>query len=618
MSLFRRATSGRGKSRRTRKALHAGVWTGVGTFLLAVMALWLAAWRNTDLADPTEGVTSVFKNTGGAAAPPIRFRDVAEQMGVLARHGPGERGRALPEDTGSGLAWGDFDDDGDWDLYLVSFPGPLGREGVEPSGPEGSNRLYRNDGDRFTDVTTEARLGDPGGFGMGATFADYDGDGDEDLYVTNFGPNRLFRNLGDGTFDEVAAAAGVDDPLWSTGMAWGDYDRDGHLDLYISNYVRYDDAGAGPEPVMDSTGAYIIPFTLNPNSFDPEPNRLYRNLGDGTFEDLALPSGVQNADGRSLSATFCDLDGDGWLDLYINNDVSTNRLYRNLGGDFGADELVLFDDLSNITGTADPRGSMGLSVGEIGGMSGEPDGLPDLFITHWIAQENAFYQSLVTSGGTPSSASLRGNLEYRDKTRHLRLGEISIDTVGWGSAVVDFDLDGRIDLAVVNGSTLEHKDDPRSLLAEPIFLFWNDGEHFTNIAPTAGEALGQTYWARGLAAADFDGDGDVDFAVAINRGRPLLLRNETQTTNRSLTVRLRAPASAYFGARVAVNTGGKAQYRWCGSDVTYLGMHAPDLIFGLGEGDVAERIDVRWADGSESTLIDVAAGSVEVVHESAS
>ncbi len=603
MSLFRKSKS----SRRARKVVHAVIWTSMGTVFLVGLAIWLEARRNTDLADPTEGVTSVFKNSEGAPAPPIRFRDVAEEMGVTVRHGPGERGRTLPEDTGSGIAWGDYDGDGDWDLYVVSFPGPLGRksEGESPD-PEGSNRLYRNDGDRFTDVTAQAGVGDPGGFGMGATFADYDGDGDADLYVTNFGPNRLYRNRGDETFDEVAAAAGIDDPLWSAGAAWGDFDRDGHLDIYLSNYVRYNAGDIGTDLVMDATtGAYIIPFTLNPNSFDPEPNRLYHNRGDGTFEDIALLAGVENRDGRSLSATFCDLDGDGWLDLYVNNDVSTNRLYRNLGGDFGTDEPVVFADLSTMTGTADPRGSMGLSVAEIGGMGGEPDGLPDLFITHWLAQENAFYESMLTSGG---------DLEYRDKTRHLRLGEISIDTVGWGSTVVDFDLDGRIDVVVANGSTLEEKDNPKNLIGERIFLLWNDEKHFTDVGPAAGEALERTYWARGLAAADFDGDGDVDLAVAVNRGRPLLLRNETETTNRSLTVRLRAPASAHFGAKVTVTAGGEKQYRWCGADVTFLGMHATELIFGLGQRDVVDQIHVRWADGNESALTDVAAGPVVITH----
>jgi len=598
------------KNRRGRKVLHAFAWTGVGTIVLLGLTLWVEIERNTDLADPTEGVTSVFKSTERVTAPPIHFRDVAEQMGVVMRHGPSDRGRTLPEDTGSGLAWGDYDGDGDWDLYVVNFPGPLGREpDSDRSTLEGSNRLYRNDGDHFTDVTTTARVGDPGGFGMGATFADYDEDGDVDLYVTNFGCNRLFRNRGDGTFDEVAKEAGIDDPLWSAGAAWGDYDRDGHLDLYLCNYVGYDPDLAGPKLVMEATtGAYAIPFTLNPNSFDPQPNRLYRSRGDGTFEEVAAAAGVQNADGRSLSATFCDLDGDGWLDLYVNNDVSTNRLYRNMGGDFGGDEPVLFADLSAMTGTADPRGSMGLSVGEIGGMSGEPDGLPDLFVTHWLAQENAFYQSVVTSGG---------NLEYRDKTRHLRLGEISIDTIGWGSALVDFDLDGRIDIVVANGSTLEQTTDPRYLIGERIFLLWNDEKHFIDVGPSAGDAIDRTYWGRGLAAADFDGDGDVDLAVSVNRGRPLLLRNETQTTNRSLTVRLRAPASACFGSRVEMTAGGKLQYRWCGGDVTFLGMHAPELIFGLGEQDVVERLHVRWADGRESTLTNVAAGRVEVVHPGA-
>lgn len=594
------------RSRRERKIWLAGAGTLLGIVGVTCFALWLSGRRETDLTDPTAKVTSKFKAGEQVEAPPIRFKDVAAGLGVVMRHGPGPRGRTLPEDTGSGIAWGDYDGDGDEDLYVANYAGPLGRA----PDPEGLNRLFRNDGDRFTDVTRAAGVGDPEGFGMGVTFADYDGDGDADIYVTNFGTNRLYQNRGDGTFEDVAVEAGVADPLWSTGVTWGDFDRDGHLDLYVCNYVDYDvdSTGDGLELESDS-GTYEVPFTLNPNSFDPESNRLYRNRGDGTFEDVAAQCGVDNPSGRSLGATLCDLDGDGWLDLYINNDASANALYRNMGREDGqADESIFFADLSASTGTADPRGSMGLCVGEIGGMSGDPDGFPDLFVTHWLAQENALYQSVVSSGGV---------LEYRDKTRHFRLGEISIDMVGWGAALADFDLDGWLDIAVANGSTLERMDNPLDLKAEPLFLFWNNGKMFQNIAPNAGAALARTYWARGLAVADFDKDGDVDIAIAINRGQPLLLRNDTETSHQSLTVTLLGSAAVCFGARIELRQEGNLQVRWCGADVTFLGMHSAELIFGLGDAGMADEINVRWADGKQSTLTEVAAGRVTIRHQEA-
>lgn len=585
-------------SRRQRKVRLSVLGTIGGLGALSAGALLVESRRETDFADPTASVTSTFKDTVEKASP-IRFRDVAVPSGIVMRHGPGPRSRNLPEDTGSGAAWGDPDGDGDWDLYVVSFPGP-----VEGSGDVEPNRLFLNDAGLFTDRTSEAGVGDAQGFGMGASFADYDDDGDVDLYVTNYGPNRLFRNQGTGTFLEVGETAGVSDEAWSTGVAWGDADRDGVVDLYVCNYVEYEFL-----PIDDhmEMGSLLVPFALNPNAYDPVPNRLYRNLGDGTFEDVAVEFRVANRDGRSLAATMCDLDGDGWLDIYVNNDVSTNRLFRNNGSGIEGDVAVVgrFVDLSLLTGTADPRGSMGLSVSDIGMLGTSPDGLPDLFITHWVTQENALYQSLRLPGG---------GVEYRDTTRRYRLGEVSIDYVGWGSGFIDFDLDGRQDIAVANGSTLEAKDDPLLLRAEPLLLFWNTGDRFAEVAGSAGEACGRRYWGRGLAAADYDRDGDVDLAVVVNRGQPLLLRNDTETDHGSLVVLLSGPAAALFGARVDLRSGDQRQVRWYGADVSFLSMHAPELVFGLGQAELVDEVTVDWADGSRTRRQNIPAGRLRIEH----
>ena len=570
-------------TRRQRRLAVAVSTTVLGVVLLGAGGILLERARDTDLRDPGVGVTAQRRHEIPDTAPAWRFVDVAQASGIRMLHGPGARRRLLTEDTGSGLAWGDYDRDGDPDLYIVNFSG-------DGSATEESwNRLFRNDGGGFTDVTATAGVSDADGFGMGASFADYDEDGWPDLYVANRGANRLFRNRGDGTFEEMASRLGVDDASWSVSVAWGDYDRDGRLDLYVANYVEFDDDVPMAAGVGDPSW-HGVPLSMNPNAFSAQPNRLFRQQEDGTFEDVAPRAFADNPGGRSLGATFVDMDGDGWLDLYVANDVSPNALLRNAGGD----GYLGFEDRSWATGTADPRGSMGVSVTDLD-LGGSADGVADLFITHWVAQENALYVAVPAADGF---------VEYRDRAQRVGLGQISTDAVGWGSAFADLDRDGRVDLVVANGSTLETGTPPVLEAQEP-FLFWNDGERFWNLAPAAGAAARQPRVARGLAAADYNRDGDIDLAISVNRGVPVLLRNDSRNDHHRLAIDLQAPEFVTRGARVVVRGPLGRQVRWHGADASFASGHATELFFGLGGSTNPVDVEVRWLDGRESTLRDV-------------
>ncbi|MBI4161785.1 MAG: VCBS repeat-containing protein, partial [Acidobacteria bacterium] len=466
----------------------------------------------------------------------------------------GPRSSQLPEDMGSGAAWGDYDNDGDEDLFLVSAGGSL----ILPPQERAPSVLYENLGDgtfRRVEDFPDTRI-----IGMGAAWADYDGDGWLDLAVTGYRSLILYRNDA-GRF---VRNEGFPEPdgFWA-GASWGDYDADGDPDLYVCGYVQYVENAADRARASLQYGR-SVPFTLNPVSFRPERNLLFRNDGKGRFREVAAELGVANPEGRSLSAIWIDLDQDGRLDLYVANDISDNAFYRNLGG--------RFEDISHPAWVADYRGAMGLAAGDW-----NRDGDDDLFITHWLAQENALYDSLLADrrsspsappgdpGGTPGAATApppEVPVRFIDVADQRGLGQIALPMVGWGTEFADFDADGWLDLVVANGNTLEDDADPPGLQPQASFLFWNArGEYFHDLAPLD-EGLARPVVARGLSVADYDGDGDLDILRVLHGEGAQLLRNDMQAGN-WLKVRLRRShpsrpraRSEGEGAAVAVRADG--------------------------------------------------------------
>jgi tetratricopeptide (TPR) repeat protein len=549
-------------------------------------------------------------------APSVRFTDAAREAGISFRHFHGKRSTQLPEDMGSGAAWGDYDGDGDPDLFLVNEDGPLAASAADAARSPARSALYRSDGrGLFTEVTDAAGVG-ARGCGMGAAWGDYDGDGRLDLAVTRLGTNLLYRNNGDGTFSDVSAEAGVgkEEGFW-TGASWADYDRDGDLDLYVTGYVRYrfDEAAARKTSLQYRA---LVPYTLNPSAYSPERNLLFRNDGRGRFREVAREAGVDNPAGRSLSAAWGDFDSDGWPDLYVANDISDNAMFRNLGNG-------RFQDVSYSAWVADYRGAMGLGVGD---WDGDRD--LDIFITHWIAQENALYDNQREATGAPD-----GPLRFLDVADQVGLGQIALDFIGWGTDFFDYDNDGRLDLFVANGSTFQREADPSLLVPMKNLLFWNAGREkgFFEAGEAAGEAFAVENVGRGAAFADYDGDGDLDVLVVVNGGDARLLRNDGGNARGWLRVVLRGPADRRHGpaggrrpatttfatgARVEITVDRLVQIREIGSGPSYLSQSPPgEAHFGIGSARAIERLEVAWPDGSRQTFTGIPANSTVTIAE---
>ena len=533
------------------------------------------------------------------AGPPVIFTDVTREAGINFVHSRGERTHQLPEDMGSGAAWGDYNNDGFPDLYLVNQPGPWGAQ-VGPDAP--TCILYHNNRDgTFTDVTERAGVANRGGYGMGAAWGDYNNDGFLDLYVTNYGRSVLYHNNGNGTFTDITDRAGVANNLWGMTPLWFDYDNDGYLDLYVPNYVDYNLKGV-PQGATSAQFGMNVPFTLNPASFKPVPNRLYHNNRDGTFTDVAHKLGVADADGRSLVAACADFRLEGFLDLYVGNDISNNRMFHNLGGG-------RFEDISASSWTEENRGTMGIAIGDFDG-----DGDNDMFLTHWVSQADALYQNLWME------QQRKGKLHLEDAADLYGVGSITMPVVGWGTFFFDFDNDGNLDLMAVNGSTLEDKGDTTKLIPEVPFLFWLKGQTvFYDLARSgaAGSALKQPRVARGAAFADYDGDGDLDVIITTNHGRPVLLRNDGGNRNHWLAIHLIGTKSNRqgLGAKLYLEAGGKRVYREYGVGTPYLSQSSPEAWFGLGQAPHAVSLTVIWPSGTRQEFANLPVNRVLTITE---
>ena len=523
------------------------------------------------------------------------FEEVAGASGLDFVHFNGMTGeKYILEVTGSGAAVFDYDGDGDLDVYLVqgqlTGPGKTLDDAVFPpsSGRPPGDRLYRNDTAlggaselRFVDVTEAAGI-DATGYGMGVAVGDYDADGWDDLYVTNFGSNQLWRNRGDGTFEETTERARADDIRWTVPATFVDFDRDGYLDLFLANYVDF--TYSRHKPCSAPTGA---PDYCAPLAFDPVGDRLLRNRGDGTFEDVTRRAGIDAAFGNALGVVTADFNDDQWVDIYVANDMMANQLWINEGDGSFRDDGLIAGAAFNEEG--EPEASMGVIVGDV-----DADGHLDLFMTHLEGETNTLYLADGVGG-------------FVDQTRRSGLGQASWNSTAFGTAWVDLENDGWLDLVIANGavSTLEALERAGEVypLHQPNQLFRNLGQgRFRDVTAEAGEAFAASEVSRGIAVGDLDNDGDTDVVLTNNTGPVRLLTNQQGQDGRWLGIDPRsASGTAAMGTRVtAIRDGAPRLERRSQVDGSFASASDPRVVLGLGEADLT-GIRLRWPDGRQRT-----------------
>jgi hypothetical protein len=518
-------------------------------------------------------------------APGFRFTDVTAQAGLRFRHNNGAYGaKLLPETLGSGCAFLDYDADGWPDILLVNGMDWPGRTRARST-----LRLYRNNRDgTFTDATRAAGL-DVELYGMGVAVGDFDNDGFPDILITCVGQNRLFRNTGKGSFVDVTRRSGLGGrEAFSTSAMWVDFDRDGLLDLFVCNYVRW-----SPQTDVFCSLDGRQKSYCTPEAYRGETPWLFRNRGDGTFEDVTATCGIFDSGSKALGVALIDDDRDGWPDIFVANDTQPNKLYRNQRNGTFKDVALLAGVALSDDGKA--RAGMGVDAADF-----DNSGRAGLAITNFEGEMVGLYRA-------------REAGQYADVAVASGVGAASRQRLGFGCLFADLDLDGALDLVVANG----HIDDTVRPIsghvghAPPPLLFRTPGGGtFRDVAAAAGGGFAQPRVGRGLAVGDFDRDGDVDVLMTVNNGPAVLFRNDQLAGHRSLRFRLVGTQSNRdgIGATVRVFHGGTSQTRMVKSGSSYLSQSELSVTFGVGRRDRVERVVVTWPSGRVEEFKNVAAG----------
>jgi hypothetical protein len=520
---------------------------------------------------------------------PIRFRDVAPASGIdfALQNEPTDRKHLIETMAGSVAAF-DYDGDGLTDIY---FSNGATVPSLEKAGPDHWNRLYRNlGGMKFEDVTGKAGVSGVG-YGIGLAAADYDNDGDTDLFVGGVRQNILYRNRGDGTFEDVAKAAGIRSGLWCEGAAWLDYDNDGLLDLLVINYLQW-------TPEFDTycgdPGSEVRAY-CHPKLFEGLPNTLYRNLGDGTFEDVSAASGIGDHVGKGMSVAIADYDNDGFIDIFVTNDKLENFLFHNLGdGTFEEDALlggVALQDHGKAVS------SMGADFRDY-----DNDGLPDVVFAALTGESFPLFRN-------------EGDGMFRDATPTSRMSQLSYNRSGWSPGLYDFDNDGWKDIFVsashVN-DTVEHFEATKYRQPNAVFQNRGDGS-FGDVTDASGLGAGEPRAHRGSAFADFNNDGRVDIVVVSLEGRTELWENISDSGANWITLRLTGNQSNRDGIGARMRIG--AQHNHMTASVGYTSSSHSGVHFGLGAAETIPEIEILWPSGARQILKDVSPNQILEVRE---